>query len=197
MKMPFKAKIEKAASSDLARPVLTNILLRIVETTTGRGRNRKVTRQGYLEATNSYILARIPVEVAEDDHEGYLPRQSLALARKQGELEAHETVSKVGALGIDRPSREGHQWPDFDQLIPKDKSIVAAVGINAKLLHELAQALGSPQEWLRLEFQGKNVIDAKGKIIGYTINPQAAIRVKPMGGEVPDAVGLIMPVRLS
>ena len=177
MKFPLTAKIEKAASKDAARPTLNRLYLRITETKTGRGRNRRTHRQGWLEATDSYKLVRIPVELDEEDVEGFIPIEAVTRARKHRVVEIGAAVGvRVKDVVFDRPG-DG-TWPDLPKLVEADSSTFS-IGLNARLLMELAEALGSDD--LRLDFTG-------------SLTP---IKVLPLGGEAPQSVGLIMPIRLA
>lgn len=191
MRIP-EAKPEKAVTKDMTRPVLTRIYLRISERVTGRGRSRRVHREGYLEATDTYKLVRVPVKVNDDDVQGFIPVEALTRARKQKlpEITAAEGV-RVGDVTFDRPT-DG-QFPDAPSFIPEDEKIVFRVGVNAAFLHELADALGSDQ--VVLEFQGQEVRTKGGALRGVLPEPRKPIRVSPLSESGP--VGVLMPILIK
>jgi hypothetical protein len=190
MRIP-EAKIEKAVSKDATRPVLTRLYLRISERVTGRGRSRRVHREGHLEATDTYKLVRVPVKIADDDVQGFIPVEALTRARKQKlpEITAAEGV-RVGDVTFDRPA-DG-TFPDAPSFIPEDENIVFRIGVNAVFLRELAEALGSDQ--VVLEFQGQEVRTKGGTLRGVLPEQRKPIRVSPLDQSGP--VGVLMPVLL-
>lgn len=178
MRFPEGTKLEKVASKDKSRPVLTHAFLRIEEGDSGR--------KGWLEATDSYKLARIPVEVEADDKEGFVPVSALKAAREAKTFEVAvngDVVAEVegGQLTLTQPKTG--TFPDVPSILPKEK-IAFEVGINATFLKDLTDAIGA-QENVRLSF----VADDDGKP-----NPLKPIQVGILGN---DAIGLLMPVRLA
>ncbi len=138
MKVAAQYQIEKAASSDAMRPVLANAWLE-----TGKSR---------LLASNSYMLAVVPVEVEEGDVDGPVSGEALVSARK---LAKHETpnIACNGSLEVQggptfpRPASEGMKFPDADQVWPAAYDGEAGVdfyevGFNPTLLLELCKAIG-------------------------------------------------------
>jgi hypothetical protein len=113
MLIPENCKLEKLASKDKTRPAMHHFYLRI----TGEGD----ARQGFLEGTDSYKLARIPVTVDTEDTEGFVSRDAIGLARK---LKCDRIVCN-GSLELrsgDRTEatlvRESYgQFPDTDKLL--------------------------------------------------------------------------------
>jgi len=168
----MRVKLEKVASRDATRPVLTHAFLRVDG------------ERATLEACDSYKLARIPVELEAGDEEGFVPVEALTTARKA----RAESVSVNGSVDIPGgpsfPRPELGQFPNAVQLFP-DGEVAFAVGVNAKFLHELAQGLGS--ETVRLEFVK----------VGDEPSALRPIVVRPIGGDAPEADGLLMPVRLA
>lgn len=137
-----------------------------------------------LQATDGYRLVRIPVEVDESDTEGSIPVNAF-----KSKIPANTTERTISANGVatygsengqtiteDRPVAE--KWPDFDRITPDRATnfdnAETTVSFNAKMLYELAQALGS-------------------NIVKISINgPFQPIGVKAQYGE---SYGLLMPVR--
>jgi hypothetical protein len=190
MKVP-RTKIEGAVSTDAARPVLTHVFLRVVERVTGRGRSRRIHKEGFLEATDSYILARTSVELDDGDVEGLIPVEALERAREKGlfTIDVGESV-RVDRVTFERPPGT---WPDVDKIIPGDDKIVIAVGLNAKFLMKLAEALGTKGE-VRLELSGEATRTKAGRLQGVRVIPGEPIRVKTLDD---NNVGALMPIKLS
>ena len=177
MKLPPSGRVEAAVATDRSRPVLTRVFLRIVETKTGRGRNRKVTREGWLEATDSYVLAQVPVELDDDDTEGMIPVEALVEARttptRELAVDGEIRIQGYGKLTT-FPRPEMGKFPDTERLFSTEDSPVASVGLNAKFLAKLAEALGT--DTVRLDIMA----------------PRKAIRVTPASGN--GGRGLLMPI---
>jgi hypothetical protein len=97
----------------------------------------------YLIATNGRTLVRHTVARTESDIDGLIPADAIKASRKNGEtLEVGEFV-KVGAMTLTRPVGDFPQWQN---VIPDGKSSglrVCKVALDAKLLHDLADALGA------------------------------------------------------
>ena len=173
MQFPLNSKLEKVISKDSSRPALAAAYLRI-----------ESDGSAFLEATTSYVLATIPVTIDETDVAGFVPAEALAAARKakQGELACNGSVT--APRGDSYPRYDG-QFPDSSRLYPEAPPTFT-VGINARFLYDIAQALGS--DIVVLRFQG----DAAGA------NPLKAIIVEPANGTgVSGARGLAMPVRVD
>ena len=134
-----------------------------------------------LIATDGRILAVIPVEVGENDRDGLIPKDALTGCRKglKGRqvptLICGEAVT-LHAQGIrmDRPAED--KFPPWEEVIPAEDEYEAVreIRLNARLLYNLAQALGTDE--LKLTFQG----------VG-------AVRADAIDGE---AYGVIMPLRM-
>lgn len=177
MKLPLSGRVEAAVATDQSRPVLTRVFLRILETKTGRGHNRKTKREGWLEATDSYLLIQVPVELDDDDTEGMIPIEALAEARLANRELAADGEIRIQGYGklttFLRP--EMGKFPDTTKLFTDDPPI-ASVGLNAKFLAKLAKGLGT--DTVRLDLMG----------------PRKAIRVTPASGS--GGRGLLMPIVL-
>ena len=176
-------EIERVASRDASRPVLTHVYL-----------NAEKNR---LEATNSYAAVLVPCETEEGDESGLIPAEALKAQRKASKYSA-ASLSVNGDVRLSTP--EGEQawkkgegrWPDFDKLMPEEYSGFR-IGINPKLLLELAQGIGSPENVV-LEFalQGDKT---EGEGVGYFPSPLRAVRVTTTQG-TEAAHGILMPIRI-
>jgi DNA polymerase III sliding clamp (beta) subunit (PCNA family) len=181
-------KIEKVASKDKTRPALTHVNLR-----TDADGSR------WLEATDSYKLIRVPARGATaEDTDGPIPAAVFTAARwaaargleRESSIQANGSVSyelkEGGSASMPRP--DGFQFPDCARLVPEPSAVVFEVGLNAKLLLELAQGLGS--DIVRVSFVGSD---------DGSPNALKPMIVRPQGGKVADAksVGVLMPVRIS
>lgn len=173
-------ELERVASRDASRPVLSHVYLN--------------TERARLEATNTYAAALVPVEIEEGDDSGLIPAAALKAQRKASKYAA----ASLGVNGkVTLATSEGEQtwlkgegqWPDFDRLTPAEFSSFR-IGLNPKLLLELAQALGNP-ECVTIEFA--RVAD-KEEGEGVGAFPAA---LKPMKVTVPaggDSYGILMPI---
>jgi len=183
---PFpKAEIEKATSGDDMRPVLCEPYLR----REGKGKKQRA----YLYATDSYILARLPVEVEDDEPDGFVPTEVLKEARpRRGDpLGAQVTLTEDKAiverngrrLEVDR-SKADVAFPDCAALIKgAEKRQEFSVTLNVDYLHDAAKALGARQ--IRLSF-----IEGDEKRPS-TLQP---VIVEPVYKH-DDRIALVMPIR--
>ena len=201
MRIPSGLKLEKAVSRDQSRPVLCSLYLRI----TGEGDDRK----GFLEGTDSYHLTRIPVDVDENDTEGFIPVDAIIAARKA----KVDVISANGAVQFTTPAGDnlqftrgpGGQFPNTDQLLAIEPALIEGerwqIGLNPKFLLDLAESLGA--ETITLEF-ARSVVNGRDTTTPSEFGPSALrpITVRPLGakrrGELVDgAIGLLMPIRVA
>ena len=176
------AEIERVASRDKSRPVLSHVYLN--------------TEKGRLEATNSFAAAMIPCEVEDGDESGLIPSDALKAQRKASRY--YRSLSVNGDIRLSTSEGEQSwkkgegQWPDFDRLTPEEFSGFR-VSLNPKLLLELAQALGDPEKVV-IEFalQGDKT---EGEGVGFFPNNMRAMRITvPSGAE--ESYGILMPIRI-
>jgi DNA polymerase III sliding clamp (beta) subunit (PCNA family) len=180
MKIPVACKIELCASKDETRLCLVNPYF-------DKAANAIIATQGM-------SMAIVPVESDESDVSGFVSPTALAMARKQarkgeGGAEIYLNGSQLLAdkTVLVRPSEESNgRFPNWQQVVPKMESEAYGtirIGLNAKLLWELAQAIGSECVCLSIK-------DANSPLI-----------VTPSGGSKPvacrDAKGILMPLRVS
>lgn len=177
MKFDPKAKVWEAASKDKLRPVLTAVHLAIE----GEGEDRK----GFLEATDNYLLVRVPCEVSPEDVAGLIPVEALKEAAK-GYGAGGLTCNGACTLA------DGRSWPRPEGQFPETKRLIAgysentasfgdepcAFGINPALLVKAEKALGA--KGLRVEVR----------------NPLKPITLVGMGG-VPGHEAIVMSIRLA
>ncbi len=195
MLLPARTKLDKLASKDQSRPAMTSLYLRIV----GEGAERR----GYLEGTDSYKLGRVPVELADDDTEGFIPVEVIAAARKakltdvraNGSLELREYDTVRASF----PREDRGQFPDTDRLMELEPARIEGetwrIGLNPRLLFELAEGIGA--ETVSLEFTAtKPAPGPDGGPVDFRPSGLRPIVVRPMSGQTPDAIGLLMPVRV-
>ena len=170
MQIEKKYKLEKAVSTDENREALVNI---------------SVTRRHAI-ACDGKILAIVPVQVEEGDEVGWLTPDALKLARKAGPR-GFDTI-RIGLNGtqelqdgstIKRPSYKEIKPPKMLQiLLHAHRGRTLRIGINAGMLKDLADALGT--EEVILEFS----------------TPEEAILVRPLHHEE-GVRGVLMPVRIN
>lgn len=191
-----KAALEKVASRDETRPVLTG-----VELTLDEEQDEKGSITGWLAATDSYKLALVPVsfDTADKPVAGIYPAAAIkAMASGSLYVFTKEGVKVQGKTGefVEYPRIDG-QFPNWRQLMPEEGQLVPVqrrFALNAKLLYELALGLGT--EMVILE----PVEAADGDT-----NPLRPIRVRGgRGGRGGSSnavdegpMGIIMPVRIA
>jgi hypothetical protein len=175
-------KITAACSTDKSRPVMCDLHLD--------------AELGELQATDSFIAARIPVELEKGDTSGPIAAKEIVAARK-AKAESLKTPKRPKAKKDQPPA-----YPNLAQLWPTGKEVgtpAFRVGLNASLLAKLAEAIGTRDGQVELLFPGF------GKDTGP--NPHRPIFVR--ASHAPDEVredgpdgsvsapeGLIMPIRL-
>ena len=147
--LPTRSKPSKAASSDKTRPVLTH---------------GNVTRDKdgswFLEVTDSYCLARVPLGTVGDppeDWAGLVSREALLAIERPGAgafgLDADRNVvvrkrdNKPGdpagrLVGTIPATTETGSFPNLRQLIPDEPIESLRVGINPDLLRAVDAASG-------------------------------------------------------
>lgn len=170
MKLDLKRhKIEKAASEDEMRPAIAVVYLDV--------ENER------LVATNSYVLATVPVEIEEGDVSGNISLDTIAEARRRQPRKQEAAVTangeaavsfKGGTATFERPDTT---FPTWETLMEKQGAPIVRFGISASQLSALAAALGT--DGVEIE----------------VYSPMKGIHVRAL--EVTDAVGLIMPILLA
>ena len=186
-----KVQPELVTSKDAHRTALTKVHLN--------------AEKSQVEVTDSYMLARFPVELDEGDTSGPIPLDALKASRKpmlKHVAQSHGTSIRCNshvevrhAFGEDasepyltmaRDEAE-YTFPNVDQLVPENLAKFR-IGLNADKLSKLAKAMGcGPNDGVELRFAQ-----------GLDGNPSSLrpILVRPIskGDGSPD--GLLMPIRL-
>lgn len=139
MKINADSKIEGIVSKDVTRPMLNHVHLDV---------EKKLA-----VATDGHRLVVVPVQLDAHDVTGPVGVDAIKMARKLKSKHAHElTIVANGACQIEggptfpRPTLDGAKFPPWEQIVPDfkcgDKGTVT-VGLNARYLREIADALGS------------------------------------------------------
>ena len=174
MKLPKNCLVEKVASQDSTRPAIGAPYLDIDE-----------TRAAHIIATNGAALVKVPVEIDGEDCAGYVPAVALKEGRKLAKRSEAINLSCNGSAkllnGATYPRGEG-QFPNWRQVWPKEEG-KTVLALDARLLYELAQALGT--EGVVLTFNPGEPI---------TVRATATKGVQPASVE---ARGVIMPIRIK
>lgn len=177
MRIDKDHKIELCASHDECRPHLLHPQLDV--------ENKR------LMATDGHRLVILPVELDDGDVSGPVSREAIKAARK-GPLAKSKAggviaINANGSLAIEQgptfPRPDNESFPPVDKVVPNGKNHTVVVGLNARYLWEIAQALGTVN--VRIEIApaeaGKPMLDP----IVVTTN-----------GDRDAGVGVLMPVRV-
>ena len=176
MKTHKECKIELVASSDASRYAISEPYL----------------DGDTLVSTNGIALVALKVERGEGDKDGYVTADVLKAARRLTTKSLPE-VSIVAngnytlADGSVLPRKHEGNFPNWRQVMPRTEGESKprhVIGLNAKLLWEMAQAMGA--EELRLE-----ILDGTSAVI---VKPAYAKKTcaAPEG-----TIGALMPVKLA
>ena len=147
-----------------------------------------LVQDGQAVATNGRILAVVPVADYQDDSPGVISPEVISEGRRRfknfNEImfsNNGKTTLELNGPSFDHPLGENESFPNWPSLFPaKDGEPVIRIGLNARLLKALSDALGT--ETLELAIYGAQ----KGIVVTPT----------PKGDD--DVTrGVIMPVRLS
>ena len=178
MKLHKDCLIEKVLCKDATRHAITETYL---DTENGCGS---------LIATNGKSLAVIPVELDEGDVAGYVATEGIKQARKADKRASFPSLKLNGTLklsnGVEMPRTTlptGTEFPKWRQVIPKDEGYAVEFAFDAKLLYELAQAMGSD----------RLVIKYKSFGLPLLVRPNAVYGSSPCV----EARGVLMPIRFK
>lgn len=136
-----------------------------------------------LLATNGYALASVPVELEPGDVDGPVTVEALKASRKGKSWEA--SIECNGSLkvadGVTYPRPDLGEFPSTEKALEDAKASpkVVRIGLNAKKLRDLADALGASDGRIVLEIEA----------------PDKAVLVWAL--EAPGALGVIMPVTIE
>ena len=153
------SKIELAVSKDTSRPQIGHVHLDV--------------DKSRLLATNGHIAAIVPVQLDSGDTSGPISIDAIKQARKEDKRSGDYHIRANGGLELSNGAmlpRESdvQQFPDIDRVINPNGEPVVSVSFNAKLLYELAQALGTTnrgQHQVTLEIRDENnviLVTARG-----------------------------------
>lgn len=170
-----RAKIEAAADQEGRYPTLKCVYL--------RGK--------FLEATDSYMFGKVPVERQKGDRNGAIPLEALAEARRLGgDLVLDNGTAQIKAndrtVSFDRPRAK--KFPAYNTLSKKhEEPPVGTVRLNVQLLARAAKALGVDHVEIEI------------------VEPNKPVRIRPLPTTIYDKSGrtvvrdgaeaLLMPIR--
>lgn len=177
---------ELIASSNQSRPTLTKVHLN--------------AEAGMVEVTDSYMLARFPVELDEGDTSGPIPVEALKASRKPplkglptSIRASGDTVDVHHGFGEDASApyltlpREtaDYTFPDCARLFPENTAEFE-IGVDAAALAKLAKAMGT--DHVRLRFTASKDDD-------HAPSNLRPIVVEPLKVSGDPPTGLLMPFR--
>lgn len=175
MKLPKDCLLEKICSKDATRPAISAPYLDV-----------DAERSAHVIATNGAAMAKIPVSIDPLDVAGYVPVGALKEARKLAKKDNESALALNGTAqttnGATFPRESAETFPNWRQVWPKLEGKIQ-VSFDARLLYELAQAMGT--EGVILTF------DAGAPI---SVRPSATSACTPASL---GARGVIMPIRIS
>lgn len=127
-----------------------------------------------LVASDGRVIAVVPViERDEGDTDGYISVEALAAARKaSGHWRGRDAVVlanselTVPGAGVKMLRPKESEYPNWAAVLPDKGRGKLRIGLNAKLLHNLADALGSEVLWLEISEPG-NVVRVDGQRGAY------------------------------
>ena len=173
MKIKKECKIELIASRDETRHVLCNPYL----------------QGSKLIATDGQRLVAIPVELEEGDSDGPIDCSAFKLSRKTSSGEKLSKISANGCLKVEtkdgeitmpRKNLDGYSFPQWQKVLPNPDRGGIKIGLNAKFLYEIAQALGSDRVVIEI-LDATSPIIVKGSHENY----------------IEGSIGVLMPVRIK
>ena len=173
MKIKKECKIELIASRDETRHVLCNPYL----------------QGSKLIATDGQRLVAIPVELEEGDSDGPIDCSAFKLSRKTSSREEFSKISANGSLKVHtkdgeitmpRKNLDGYSFPQWQKVLPNPDRGGIKIGLNAKFLYEIAQALGGDRVVIEI-LDANSPIIVKGSHENY----------------IEGAIGVLMPVRIK
>lgn len=183
MKLPANCRIELCASDDTTRPVLAHPYLDMLD-----------PEKPLLVATDGRRIAILPVTVEEGECSGWVSTDALTAARKSAGKRGIAQIHCNGACetgGVRYPRPELGKFPNWRMVIPKPEGKTVRLGINPRLLVELAKALGSEEcVTLEMEVVPEGYEHAGTVMSGMKVTPSKESRCQ-------GAFGVIMPIRIS
>ena len=145
MKIPKQCKLEKVVSKNASHEALQHVLI------------ENIDGEAVAVATDGRRLAIVPVTICEEDQiDGpkLIGPKALTEARKQAKQAKESTIGLNGAArmpnGECHPIREDLNFPNWRQIVPQGGEY-QTVRLDAKLLFELAQAIGAVDNRITLQ----------------------------------------------
>lgn len=146
MKVDKDTKIWKVCAKEYTRPVLTGCYL-----------TRNPKGESILVSADGFKLAVVKVsETSEDTHDVIIPAKAIEQVTKKDR--GYNFIQVNGSVDVCTPESKTNfpriegTFPAYEKLIPPAESIQYRIALNAKYLHELAEALGT--EIVTLTFHG-------------------------------------------
>jgi hypothetical protein len=175
MKIHPKCKVELVASDEDTRKVITQPYL-----------DMSVEGKPVVVATNGKSMAIIPVEVGPEDVAGWITEDALKAMRKSkvDEIKCNGDLKVTDGPTFPRPNLG--QYPNWRMVVPaEDRKVGFRISLNARLLYELTQAIGT--DCVELVFGEDDLEVILVKPTGSKENPAANIEAK----------GILMPMRTT
>lgn len=178
MKIQKTYKLEKVVSKDPSRAALQQVLVD--------------EKDGVAVATNGKVIAIVPVVLENDRFVNgvrLLPTEAVTKARKIAKKNDLARIGLNGGAVLDDGTEiptVDHAFPNWRNILPKDANLDGgfSVALDAKLLHDLAEAIND----------GKEKAQRTVTLHFHKEAPEmSAIKVTTRGGE---AYGVIMPCRI-
>ena len=139
MRLSKKSKIELVVSTDTTRQFLCNLYLD--------------TGAKVLVATDGVRMVKHPILLDDGDVSAFVSAEAIKAARKlapkNGDLEVRVGVDTLTLTnGITMPTpKAGQPFPHYERVIPNYSTrTTVTVGLDAKLLLELCQAMGGDKD---------------------------------------------------
>ena len=171
MKINKNCKIELVASKDKTRHALINPYL----------------QGSKLIATDGKKLVAIPVEREDGDSDGPIDCSAFKLSRKTSsefsKISANgclKVQTKDGEITMPRKNLDGYSFPQWQKVLPNPDRGGIKIGLNAKFLYEIAQALGGDRVVIEI-LDADSPIIVKGSDDHY----------------IEGSIGVLMPVRIK
>ena len=169
MKVDKSTKVFKSCAKEQTRPVLSGCYL-----------TKDINNRSILVAADGYKLAVVHVTECESDtHESIIPLEAVKLATKDNKtfvaINGNVQVMSLGKDTITTFDKIEGTFPNYSLIVPDTKTSEYRIALDAKLLYELAESLGSDKVILTLH------------------GADRPIGIKAMCGNDEDDYGLLMP----
>jgi hypothetical protein len=152
-------------------------------------------------ATDGQRLVALPVEPEEHDTSGPIDAKTISEARKlaksvkadKAEISCNGALKLPNGATTPRPERHGTAFPPWRQVVPAPQKPVIA--LNAKLLKELAEAIGQDDYVIALAFDPE---DPEGPIRVYNTGKAGRLgKGVPVCDGEKDPIAVLMPCRIE